>query len=63
MSAAEVAKRHNAQFKELGRVKCKFLAYCQTAADQQGFKLTNEMLLQGVKPCAVTRPGAWAPVN
>ncbi|KAL3160536.1 hypothetical protein ABBQ32_010837 [Trebouxia sp. C0010 RCD-2024] len=42
----EVAKRHNAQFKELGRVKCKFLAYCQTADDKQGFKLTNEMVLQ-----------------
>ena len=63
LSAAEVAKRHNAQFKELGRVKCKFLAYCQTADDTQGFKLTNEMVLQGMRAYTITRPGAWLPAD
>jgi len=46
VSPAETAKRHNAQCKDLGRIKCKYLAYCQSE-DGDGFKLTNDMILQG----------------
>lgn len=49
VSPAETAKRHNAQCKDLGRIKCKYLAYCQSE-DGDGFKLTNDMILQG-DPC------------
>ena len=51
VSPAEIAKRHNAQCKDLGRIKCKYLAYCQSE-DGDGFKLTNDMILQG-DPCIV----------
>ncbi|KAA6428053.1 MAG: hypothetical protein FRX49_02714 [Trebouxia sp. A1-2] len=46
---SEIAKRHNAQCKELGRIKCKYLAYCQSE-DGDGFKLTNDMILQDFAP-------------
>ncbi|KAL0022942.1 hypothetical protein WJX77_010208 [Trebouxia sp. C0004] len=46
---SEIAKRHNAQCKDLGRIKCKYLAYCQSEAGD-GFKLTNDMILQDFAP-------------
>ncbi len=52
VSPAEIAKRHNAQCKELGKIKCKYLAYCQNE-DGEGFKLTNDMILQGVLCCVL----------
>lgn len=47
---SEIVKRHNAQFKELGRVKSKQLAVCMHAEDRQGYKLTNDMILQDFAP-------------
>lgn len=54
--AAEIVRRHNLQFKELGRVKTKHLAVCMHAEDRKGYKLTNDMILQGLQACAATCP-------
>lgn len=57
MCAGEVVTRHNAMYKDLGRIKRKRLAVCSSAKDKQGYMLSSDMVLQGLQACAATCTG------